>query len=132
MTFLQPERYSHPGPVAVVPGRVAAWLDRHAGLSRIRIENRGLDPEVDAVLVALHLAGLAWKTSVGGQPVAPDDAPQPRSDRLTTREAARLLGVHPRTVVRHIAGGVLRAERIGRAWVVNQEDVQHLRANRAA
>ncbi len=54
VAFRRPADYIHGerGPVVIMSGRVAAWLMRHADLGRLRVANHGVDPEVDATLVA--------------------------------------------------------------------------------
>ncbi len=69
----------------LVPRRVAAWLDREAGLDRLRVEVRGQDPEIDAVLVALRLAALAWRGSVTGTDDRNPPEPVAESSVMTTR-----------------------------------------------
>jgi excisionase family DNA binding protein len=44
---------------------------------------------------------------------------------LTTAEAAARLGIKRRQVQAYIATGALRAERVGRAWVLRESDVQN-------
>ncbi len=55
---------------------------------------------------------------------------------LTTRQAATLLGVTTRTVLRWVAAGRIRAERItpphaGAYLLLNKEDVEQVRRERA-
>lgn len=53
-------------PVVVVPARVAAVVHRLTALDRIRVELRGADHELDAVLAAMAAADRWWRSSVGG------------------------------------------------------------------
>ena len=45
---------------------------------------------------------------------------------LSTAEVARRLGIHHYSVCRVIRRGVLRAQMIGKSWVVRSEDVEEL------
>ncbi|WP_432051123.1 helix-turn-helix domain-containing protein [Verrucosispora sp. NA02020] len=123
-----------------VPARVAAWLERAAGLRELRAQHRGVDPEVDSVLVALATAGAAWRTThlVSSDPTTgrgTDQARQPEPEAvsaLTTTQAAHLLGITDRGVRTAITTGRLRAQRIGDRWHIDREDLEHYRAGRAA
>ncbi|MEV7264187.1 helix-turn-helix domain-containing protein [Micromonospora aurantiaca] len=136
--FRPPESYVHGlnGPTVVVPARVAAWLERHAGLRSLRTTHRGADPEVDSVLVALAVAAAAWRERTGvstdqGTDQAQQAEPGPCCD-LSTTEAADRLGMTDRGVRKAIAGGRLTAHRDGDRWRVSLEDLEHYRAGRAA
>lgn len=39
-------------------------------------------------------------------------------------EAARILGIHPRTVLRRAKGGQLRGRRVGRLWRFRRADLE--------
>lgn len=131
-----PEHFVHGGgEVVVVPSRVAAWLDRH-GLSALRISARGVDPEVDAVLAALHLASLHWRTSVHAE-AAPEVAgtcaeAAPGLTWMSTTQAADRLGITARGVRLAISENRIPAEPDGRRWRLRREDVEHYRAARAS
>jgi excisionase family DNA binding protein len=126
-----PSRYTLAGgEVVVVPARVAAWLDRNAGLDRLRIDHRGADAELDAVLCALRLAALVWRSSACGTSVAV--APEPGASWLSTGEVAAALGITARGVRKAIAEGRLQATREDGRWRVAREDVEQWRAARAA
>ena len=131
--FRPPNAYVHgvDSPVVVVPARVAAWLERRAGLSSLRPQVRGADPEVDAVLVALRLAAMTWTSSVGGT----ETRNQPEleaSSELTTQQVADAFGLTSRAVRKAIAAGRLKAHQVGARWVVTREDFEHYKAARAA
>jgi excisionase family DNA binding protein len=120
------------GSVVVVPSRIAALLVRHGGLARYHVENRGLDPELDDVLVALKVAAAAWAASVdGSDPRKPPEA-EPFSAWLAPVEVADLLGLTDSRVRQEIRAGRLKAERVGRGWRVSRQDFEHYRAARAA
>ncbi len=48
-------------------------------------------------------------------------------ERLTVTQAAGRLGLHRDTLLRQIAKGVLRAERLGSIWVVTGAEVERYR-----
>jgi len=130
------EAYVHGGgSVVVVPARVAAWLDSH-GLSGLRVSARGVDPEVDAVLAALHLASLTWRTSV--QAEARAEAAGACAEVatgltwMTTTQAADRLGITARGVRLAISENRIPAEQVDGRWRIRREDLEHHRATRAS
>jgi hypothetical protein len=123
------------GPVAIVPARVAAWLDRQVNLTRLRIEHRGFDPEVDSVLVGLRVAAMAWRETVGTRGTDSPCGAEPAAPSLqwmTTTDVAIGVGMTERGVRKAIAAGHLRASRDNRRWMVDLEDFEHFRAARRA
>ncbi len=135
MSCRRPEDYIHgeQGPVAIIPGRVAAWLVRYAEIRRLRVENRGVDREIDAALVALTVAAYKWRASrIGSQVEQAAEVAQRSTMRLSSAEAAELLEVTDRAVRLAIQQGRLQAERVGRRWVIHREDLEHFRASRRA
>lgn len=52
-----------------------------------------------------------------------------QSDRITypVVEAARKLGLSPKTIHRRIADGTLKAKRVGRCWLVSASSLEALR-----
>lgn len=121
------------GPAVVVPARVAAWLESKANLSALRVRARGSDAEVDAVLVALRVAALAWRTSATGSDVEPTpEAARGSEQWLSTSKAADLLGITDRAVRLAIREGRLEAVQVAGRWRVSRANVEHYRAARAA
>jgi len=120
-----PTSYVHglDGPVVIVPGRAAAWLDSRLNLRALRTAVRGHDPEVDAVLVALGVAAAAWRQSVVGTDQRTPAEPAPLW--LTTREAADRLDVTDRAVRRALAEQRLNGRRTNGGWLVDRESVEH-------
>ncbi|MDI2127949.1 helix-turn-helix domain-containing protein [Yinghuangia seranimata] len=117
------------GAVVIVPGRIAALLDKLVDLTRLRIDVRGQDPELDNVLVALRVAALAWRASVGGH--TERTTPDPMPAWITTGQTADLLGVDPRHVRRLAAGGRLAGRQLPHgAWLIERESAEHYRAVR--
>ncbi|MFJ5693316.1 helix-turn-helix domain-containing protein [Arthrobacter sp. NPDC093125] len=121
------------GPVVVIPARVCAWLERHAKLNEVRIQERGADPEVDAVLVALRLAALTWRTTATGTPVAakPEVAPD-LNQWLSTGQAADRLGITDRAVRLAIQEQRLHATNVAGRWRITREDLEHFSAAKNA
>ncbi len=129
------ESYVHLGPVAVVPGRVAGLLLRRGGLAEFHRKHRGADPELDAVVLGLKLADLAWRGSVGTDCGSDTDMAglgPAGCTWLGTRQAARRLGISSRAVRAAISSGRLRARWVGGRHVLDLEDIEHFRAQRAA
>jgi excisionase family DNA binding protein len=116
------------GPCVIVPGRVAALLERHMQLAHLRLALRGSDEELDAVLVDLHAAAEAWRTAVR-RPRAVRQATG-RAPRVSTGEAAALLHITDRAVRKAIADRRLPAERVDGRWSITREDIAHLEAQR--
>ncbi len=129
-----PTAYVHGigGSVVVVPGRVAAWLERHADLRRLRTDARGADAEVDAVLVALATCAFAWRASATGTAIPAQAEPVALSSWLSTSQAAGLVGVTPRAIRKAIADDRLSATEVNGSYRISREDVEHFRAGRAA
>lgn len=129
-TWRPPEAFVHGvgSPVVVVPGRVAAWLADRLRLSELRARIRGIDAEVDAVLVALSVVASAWRLSATGNASATSEVPDANSGWLTTGETAKRVDRTDRAIRAAITTGRLPAERIGGRWFVRTEDAEHYRA----
>ncbi len=126
--------HDQPGPVVVVTARVAAWLDAR-GLSALRVNARGVDAEVDAVLAALHYAALSWRTSLSSaqsEVAGPDVEDAPGLTWVSSSTAADLLGITDRAVRLAMESGRLPAEKVDGRWRVAREDLEHFRAGRRA
>ncbi|MGF6834000.1 hypothetical protein QF015_002175 [Paenarthrobacter sp. TE4293] len=120
-------------PVVVLPGRVCAWLERYAKLNEVRIQNRGADAEVDAVLVAVRLAALAWRDAATGSSVAAK--PEAATDLkrwFTTTQAGDKIGITDRAVRLAIKEHRLKASNIDGRWRIALEDIEHFKAAKAA
>ena len=119
------DAYMH-GAGVFVPAHVAAWLDGAAKLRDLRARVRGNDSEVDAVLQAIGVVALQYRTGsrVGTQPV-----PMPElttdSTVLDTRQAADRLGLRQRSITKAITTGALPAAKIGGRWVLYRQDVDN-------
>jgi excisionase family DNA binding protein len=42
----------------------------------------------------------------------------------TKKEAAEVLGVHPRTIERWLLAGKLKGARLGKSWKISNDDIQ--------
>lgn len=130
-----PQAYVHGvgGPVVIIPARVCAWLERHARLNEVRIQERGSDAEVDAVLVALRLAALTWRTTATGTPVAAKpEAATDLNQWMSTTQAAERLSITDRAVRLAIQEQRLHATNVAGRWRISREDIQHFAAAKAA
>jgi excisionase family DNA binding protein len=130
-----PEAYLHgdgPSAIVIVPVRVAAWLASRTRLSEVRISARGTDPEVYAVLAALHRGALEWRTSITGSKAPPQREVATPSKWMSTTQAAGQLGITGRAVRLAIQEGRLPATQVDGRWRITREDTEHYRAARAA
>ncbi len=130
------EAYVH-GPVVVVSGRMCDWFLRHTDMAKVRVAQRGLDPEVDAVLNAITYQGQAHRTcasaSTGATALAdPPQVPSALSERLGTTAAADLLNITEQAVRLAIKKKRLPAEKVDDRWQITRHDVERYRAARAA
>ncbi|MGY1830144.1 helix-turn-helix domain-containing protein [Geodermatophilus sp. SYSU D01180] len=128
-----PEHYVHGldnAGIVIVPARVAEWLHRHLELDTARKASRGIDSEVDNVLVALRVAALNWRASVHG--TSPRNVPEtkPLSAWLSTTQAADALGLTDRAVRTACSDGRLDAQRVDGRWRISREALEHHRAAR--
>ena len=124
------EHYVHAGGgVVIVPARIAALLNHHV-LDSFRPQVREVDAELDAVLVALAVAGRAWRSSATGTANKPTPELDPSSGWLSTTAAAIQLRMTDRGVRKAIASGYLDAESVAGRWRISREAVAHFRARR--
>ncbi|MGV3714346.1 helix-turn-helix domain-containing protein [Pseudolysinimonas sp.] len=126
----QPESYAFTdlGGAVILPARVAAYLERYAGLNEFRIQHRGTDPQVDNALVALHSVATNWRASVTGSRTAAPAEVEPESKWLGTTAAANRLGITDRGVRLAIQEERLPATIIDGRWLIDREDLEHFRA----
>lgn len=120
------------GPNVLVPGRVWHFLERYCGAAEFQRRVRGRDAEVDNVLEALHAATVYWSASVNGTTVRQQAEIAPKSQQLSTTQAADLLGITDRAVRTACQSKRLVAERVNGRWQIDREALAHFRANRAA
>jgi excisionase family DNA binding protein len=118
-------RYLTPNRDAVVPPRIASWLEKNAGLSRDkRISIRDTDPLAYEVLAALHIAALCHRSGAGTElAMRPRTSPNLQT-WLTTADVAKRLGVTDRAIRKWIAAGRLPATKHGGRWLLDSNHVQ--------
>ena len=130
--------YRIEGPAVVVPARVAALLERHLRLDRVRVEVRGADAELDAVLsdwavvakqhrqVSHQVSSIAPHTKPAAQSTADDDP------WLSARQVADLVGVTAVAVRKARRQGRLTGRHIDGAWKFHRDEVERWRSERTA
>ena len=120
------------GPLCLVEGREAMALLAFPGLDAYQRQHRGADADLDRAISKLRLASAAFRSGAGsalGTFRTEPPEPVPRSDgRLTTGQAASLLGVTSRAVTKAITEGRLPAERSGSRWLIDADNVTLYRA----
>lgn len=119
-------------PYVMVPARVAALIEARTNIASARVQLRGLDPEATAVLEDIRYAAMAWRGSDIGTEDDREPEPATRSEWLSTSQAADLLGITGRAVLKAVHEGRLPATEVGKRWQINREDVQHYKAIRVA
>ena len=126
-----PEHYIHgAGAVIIVPARICAYLNRYAGLEQFRRDNVGIDPDVDALLIAFRVAELAWRRSVTGTTQAATPELAASSEWLSTTQAAGQLHMTDRGIRTAIAAGRLQADSVAGRWRISREALSHFRQTR--
>lgn len=118
------------GPEVVVSGRAAAWLLRYAGLNEYHLDHRGEDAEIDETLVALKVAALTWRNTATGTADAPKAELDAQSHWLSTKQAADALAMTDRAIRKAIRENRLKANRVGRAYRINREQLAHFKARK--
>jgi hypothetical protein len=114
--------------VVVVPGRIAAILEYHGKLDRFRVAVRGRDSELDLVLIDMHTAATAWRSTATGTTEAPE--PEPTGEWVSTGEAARLLHRTSRAIRKAITERRLPAQLVDGRYRITREDIAHERERR--
>jgi excisionase family DNA binding protein len=121
----QISRHLSPGGDAVVPPRIAAWLEEKAGVSSDRrILLRETDPEAYSVLAALHIAALVHRSAIGMESPIRQISSGELATWLTTGDVSNRLGVTDRAIRKRIASGRLPATKFGGRWLLNRNDVR--------
>lgn len=126
------------GPAAWVPARVCWLLGRHIDLARLRVAARGRDPELAAVLMDLHMLGLAWAeqarsaTRPAQLGTSFDNTPEPGAAcrEMTATQAADRTGVTSRAVRKAAQQGRLHGRLHGGCWLFDPADVANWRTTR--
>lgn len=125
---MTPNAHIFDGIHVVVSGEVARFLFRYAQLGEFQTRVQGRNRRLDAELEALRVAGEAWAGSVSGTSVA--DGADPVGEWVSTSEAAKHLGMVPRSVVKAISENRLDATLVGSRWMIHREALEHFRSNR--
>ena len=129
--FLHGERGAR---VVVLPQAAASWLYRAANIQSIRERNQGVDPLIDAVLVAISLAALEATSAIGSRS-APRSEPvasfEEQQRTVTTGAIADQLNITRRAVVRAIADQRLPAVKDAEGrWRVTADEATRYVATR--
>lgn len=120
------------GPAVVVPARIAAILERQAGLSALRVRVRGVDPEATKVLEALRYAAMFWRSSATtGTSVAKRPEPAASSGEVVgCSAAAAALECTSRAIRKACDEGRMPATKTAAGWRISRDDLEHYRATR--
>lgn len=118
--------------VVILSGRVCAKLERLAQLHTIRVDQRGIDPEFDAMLGAMRIAALAWRDSATGTKTVPLPEAETRLRWFSTTEVADRLNVTDRAIRQAITDGRLPARKLDGHWRIGREDFEQFKAARRA
>lgn len=113
------------GPCVIVPVNVAAWLNDECRLDLKRTQVRGIDPEVDATLMAITQAAKAWRLTDPGS--IPGPLSEPVGQLVGTGKAADILGISDRAVRAAIANHKLPAQRVDGRWQIARHDIENYR-----
>lgn len=128
-----PGAYRFDGPISIIPGRIASIIMVRYGLDKIRSQIRGMDSELDTVLVDLATTAAAWRSTACGTERATTPEPGEQSSQwVNTSTAATLLGITDRAIRKAIDEKRLTAQQVDGRWRITREDVEHYRAARAA
>lgn len=118
------------GPVVLISARAAAWLIRYAELERYHEAHRGQDAEIDQSLIALKVAALSWRSAATGTSNAPRPELATQLEWLSTKQAADALAMTDRAIRKAIRENRLKANRVGRAYRINREQLAHFKARK--
>lgn len=113
------------GPEVRLTGRTCGWLVANGGLDELRTAVRGADPEVDAALLAIALAGKKW-LGVPRDPAvrkSPETARESEEQWLTADLAGQRLGISGRRVRQLISTRALPGTLRGAKWMVRRADL---------
>lgn len=118
------------GPIVTVSARVAAFLMRHAGLNTYHLDHRGIDPEVDQTLIALNVLALHWRATATGTKNAAQPELDTQLEWLNTTQAGAALAMTDSAIRKAIRENRLQANRVGRAYRINREQLAHFKARK--
>jgi excisionase family DNA binding protein len=132
MTVKTPEHLVHgiDGPVVILSSRVAAYLNRYAGLDAYRSAHRGEDPEVDQALLSIAIVAAQWRSSATGTPQATKPELAANSEWLSTTDAASRLQMTDGGIRKAIREHRLKATTVAGRHRISRTDFEHYRAAR--
>lgn len=106
----------------IIPPRIARWLEQNSGMTADRrIRLRDTDPEAYVALAALHLSALG--SDSGTKDAAPQSVSASLNMWMSTKQAAKALGVTDRCIRKWCTTGRLHAELVGAHWLVNPNSI---------
>jgi excisionase family DNA binding protein len=125
------------GPGVFIPGPFCVWMTKRLRLDEVRITERGKNPEVDAILLAISAVEKEWRArqeqaSTTGTVSAPNPEPATPWNYLSTQQVADRLKVSRRRVTAAINEGILPARMLDGRWLITEDDFNTYRAARAA
>jgi hypothetical protein len=122
-----------------LPAWLAAWLEEHTDLNRIRVAVRGADVIADESLRNLHLLALAYRqssassasgTAAGAEcgtslaATRPGIAESEAAVLLGAADAGRLAGLTGRAARKALQEGRLPGEMVAGRWLVREADAR--------
>ncbi len=113
------------GPSVTMSARVVAILWRHGEVQGLRERNRGKDQELETVLEDMRVVAAAHARSRVNATLASVDPAGPVSSEvgMTVGDTARVLGSSTSWVTKLVRQGRLRAERVGRQYLIDRADL---------
>ena len=118
------------GPGMWLPGWGADWLERQTNVGERRIAQRGVDPIVDDVLIAVRESAMRWRAASDlnadfGSYEAPTAEVVRRSvgELLGSKAAGDLVGKSDRAVRLACAEGRLAHQIVDGRYVISRDDI---------
>jgi hypothetical protein len=126
-------RFAVDGPAVIVPGRLALLLERHLRLDRVRLDVRGADAELDALLSSWHAVSLLYAERAvpasGQRGSSVDPTPEagrrsdPMKDLLSAQDVADAVDVSSSAVRLAARQGRLAGQKVDGEWSFHRHDV---------
>lgn len=105
-----------------LPPRIAAWIEKHAGMTADRrMRLRGSDHEAYIAFASLHLAAL--RSDSGTESCVGQRNKGQSESWMSTSEAAEALGVTDRCIRKWCNTGRIHAVMTGGRWLVNPNTI---------
>ena len=121
------------GPVVVISGSFASWLERSAKLRKLAHEVRGLNDEITEGLQEIHFAAVAFDKHVASATGSKQDSGAEvasQSTYVSTTTAADLLDCTDRAVRLACSQGRLSARCVDGRWQVDRQDIERFAEQR--